>query len=165
MRECLAQSGAGTKSTRFLALCRRAGAFRSTAKPQGSSIEKLTGERLNAKKPLNVSGFSLFPRRHILGGMDPPSIEDLVIASLRLSPASICELCFFLPRIKPLEIRLAVKALRREGQIVQIEGRDDEGRPVYCLAGYLEASGWIDHSDLVLGRNYGGHYYSGDEAE
>jgi hypothetical protein len=143
--------------------CRRAEAFRSTAKPQGSSIEKLTGERLNAKT-LNVSGFSLFPRRHILGGMDPPSIEQLVIASLRLSPASLGELCFFLPRIKPLEIRLAVKALRREGVIVLLE-TDREGGPFYALFDYSEPEAWANHSDLILARDYGSSYSRPDEAD
>jgi hypothetical protein len=130
-------------------------------------IDRKTHWRAFKRRKAEVQhlGFSLFRRRHILGGMDPPSIEEIVIASLRLSPASIGELCFFLPKLKPLDIRLAVKALRREGQIVQIEGRDDEGRPVYCLAGYLEASGWIDHSDLILARDYGSSYSRPDEAD
>jgi hypothetical protein len=42
--------------------------------------------------------------------------------------------------------------------IVRVEGRDGEARAIFALSDYVEASGRRDHSDLVLGRDYGQQY-------
>jgi hypothetical protein len=75
-----------------------------------------------------------------------------------LSPCSLGELAHFIPKLKPLQVRLIVNALVREGQVVKLEGRTDEGRPIFALAGYAEACEKRDHSDLRLARDYGGNY-------
>jgi hypothetical protein len=52
-----------------------------------------------------------------------------------------------------------VNALLREGSIVRLD-TDLEGGPFYCLAGYAEASGRRDHSDVIFSRDYGRQQYS-----
>jgi hypothetical protein len=73
-----------------------------------------------------------------------------------LAPFSVEELAFDLKR-KPYEVRLLVNALLREGSIVGLD-TDRKGGPFYALPGYIEASGRRDHSDVILGRDYGGQY-------
>jgi len=55
-------------------------------------------------------------------------------------------------RIAPI-----VKEFVAAGAIRQLE-TDREGCLVYVLAGYVEASGRRDNSDVILGRDYGGQY-------
>ena len=55
-------------------------------------------------------------------------------------------------RIAPI-----VKEFVAAGAIRQLE-TDREGGPFYALPGYIEASGRRDHSDVTLGRDYGGQY-------
>jgi hypothetical protein len=45
-----------------------------------------------------------------------------------------------------------VNALLPEGSIVRLD-TDREGGPFYCLAGYAEASGRRDHSDVIFSRD------------
>jgi len=88
------------------------------------------------------------------------SPEQAIINCLRISPCSVEELVHGLSlplrRIAPF-----VKELLAAGEIVKLEGRTDEGRPIYALVGYVEASKPRDHSDVIFSRDYGRQQYSG----
>ena len=79
-----------------------------------------------------------------------------MLACLRISPHSLEELShglmLLVRRIAPI-----VKEFVAAGAIRQLE-TDREGCPVYVLAGYVEASGRRDNSDVILSRDYGGQY-------
>ncbi len=84
------------------------------------------------------------------------SLLSIIACLPAISPHSLEELSHGLTlpvrRIAPI-----VKDLVAAGAIRQLE-TDREGCPVYALAGYAEASGRRDHSDVILGRDYGGQY-------
>ena len=62
--------------------------------------------------------------------------------------------------LSPRRIAPIVNELVAAGEIVKLEGRTDEGRAVYTLFGYVEPYERRDHSDMILGRDYGGFYES-----
>jgi hypothetical protein len=88
------------------------------------------------------------------------SLNAEIIRCLTLAPHSLSELVHGIPLHKPLQIRLLVGALLRETVITRLEGRTDNGAPIYCLPGYVEASGRRDHDDQRLARDYGSQCYS-----
>jgi hypothetical protein len=79
-----------------------------------------------------------------------------LLACLRISPHSLEELSHGL-MLRVRRIALIVNKLVAAGAIRQLE-TDREGGPFYALPGYVEASGRRDHSDVTLGRDYGGQY-------
>jgi hypothetical protein len=90
--------------------------------------------------------------------MDSLSLNESIIACLRVSPCSLSELAYSLPRIPPGRIAASVKELLAAGQIVRLEGRTDEGRAIFALRGYVEDADRLDNSDLIFGRDYSGQY-------
>jgi predicted transcriptional regulator len=80
-----------------------------------------------------------------------------LLACLRTSPDSLEELSHGLT-LTARQVAPIVKELLDAGAIVRLKGRDDEGRAIYALAGYVEASKRLDNSDLDLGMDYSGQY-------
>ena len=51
------------------------------------------------------------------------------------------------------------------GAIVRLEGRDDEGRPIFALAAYEPPEGWTCHVNLVMRRDYAACYQWANELD